>query len=324
MRVVITGAAGYVGSVLVAELLKLDCNIIAIDTFWFGENSLIDHPNLKKIKSDICELDFNNIIMEDDIVVHLACISNDPSFDLDISFSKKINFEASYKLINICNQKKIKRFIYASSSSVYGLKNTEQVTEDLSLEPITPYAFYKAEVEKILKNKIWEFDYVILRPATVCGLSPRLRLDVVVNMLTAQAYFTQKITVFGGNQFRPQLHIHDMVSAYILCIFSTSMFQGEIYNVGEKNYTVFEIAQIISQNINAPVNIVTKDILDNRSYRLTSKKFLKDKNFSPKYNVQKAIVELIDFFNKNKKLNWQDSCYHNVLFCKTLLSNTKL
>lgn len=324
MRVVITGAAGYVGSVLVAELLKLDCNIIAIDTFWFGENSLIDHPNLKKIKSDICELDFNNIIMEDDIVVHLACISNDPSFDLDISFSKKINFEASYKLINICNQKKIKRFIYASSSSVYGLKNTEQVTEDLSLEPITPYAFYKAEVEKILKNTKWEFDYVILRPATVCGLSPRLRLDVVVNMLTAQAYFTQKITVFGGNQFRPQLHIHDMVSAYILCIFSTSNFQGEIYNVGEKNYTVFEIAQIISQNINAPVNIVTKNILDNRSYRLTSKKFLKDKNFIPEYNVQKAILELIDFFNKNRKLNWQDSCYHNVLFCKTMLSNTKL
>ncbi len=324
MRVVITGAAGYVGSVLVAELLKLDCNIIAIDTFWFGENSLIDHPNLKKIKSDICELDFNNIIMEDDIVVHLACISNDPSFDLDISFSKKINFEASYKLINICNQKKIKRFIYASSSSVYGLKNTEQVTEDLSLEPITPYAFYKAEVEKILKNTKWEFDYVILRPATVCGLSPRLRLDVVVNMLTAQAYFTQKITVFGGNQFRPQLHIHDMVSAYILCIFSTSKFQGEIYNVGEKNYTVFEIAQIISQNINAPVNIVTKNILDNRSYRLTSKKFLKDKNFIPEYNVQKAILELIDFFNKNRKLNWQDSCYHNVLFCKTMLSNTKL
>lgn len=324
MRVVITGAAGYVGSVLVAELLKLDCNIIAIDTFWFGENSLIDHPNLKKIKSDICELDFNNIIMEDDIVVHLACISNDPSFDLDISFSKKINFEASNKLINICNQKKIKRFIYASSSSVYGLKNTEQVTEDLSLEPITPYAFYKAEVEKILKNTKWEFDYVILRPATVCGLSPRLRLDVVVNMLTAQAYFTQKITVFGGNQFRPQLHIHDMVSAYILCIFSTSKFQGEIYNVGEKNYTVFEIAQIISQNINAPVNIVTKNILDNRSYRLTSKKFLKDKNFIPEYNVQKAILELIDFFNKNRKLNWQDRCYHNVLFCKTMLSNTKL
>lgn len=323
MRIIITGGAGYVGSLLVPELLKRNHEVYVIDTFWFGNHNLESHENLKLIQGDIRSFDFKSFLKTGDTVIHLACISNDPSFDLDPKFSKEINLDASLKLIISANEAKIKRFIYASSSSVYGLKKDKNVTENLSCEPITLYAVYKAEVENILNSKHNKIDSIILRPATLCGAASRVRLDVVLNLLVAQAFFEKKITVFGGDQYRPQLNIRDMVDVYIKFTEFSEVFGKKTYNVSFANYTVTELAKMVCEAFQDKIDIEYLPIFDERSYRVDSSKIRNEIGLYQNYDMHNAIRSLINLFNEHKIQDWKSELYHNVKMMKRILNDEK-
>ena len=217
MRIFITGGAGYVGSSLVPKLLELGHEVTVFDLMIYGEEILTNHKKLKKIKGDLRNIELlENKIRGHDIVIHLACISNDPSFELNPKLGKSINYDAFEPLVKISRDNNISRFIYASSSSVYGVKKEKNVTEDMILEPLTDYSKFKGGCEKILnKYKSDNFITTTIRPSTVCGYAPRQRLDLVVNILTNHAFHNRKIKVFGGKQLRPNIHIDDMVGSYI-------------------------------------------------------------------------------------------------------------
>lgn len=231
----ITGGAGYVGAMLVPRLLEEGYKVTVLDLMIYGEDVLKDHHNLTKIKGDIRDQDvLNKTIPGHDSVIHLACISNDPSFELNPNLGKSINLDAFRPLVEISKKNGVKRFIYASSSSVYGIKEEPNVTEDFTLEPLTDYSKFKADCEKIL-NQYLSDDYttVTIRPATVCGYSPRQRLDVVVNILTNLAYHKREISVFGGGQLRPNIHIDDMVDAYLVLLRAPKeKIAGDVFNAG--------------------------------------------------------------------------------------------
>ena len=216
-KIFITGGAGYVGSALVPKLLNLNYNVTVLDLMIYGEDVISNHPNLNKINGDIRDINLlKKIIPGHDIVIHLACISNDPSFELNPKLGKSINLDAFEPLVEISKKNKIKKFIYASSSSVYGIKTEKNVTEDMSLEPLTDYSKFKGECEKILnKYKSDEFVTTTIRPSTVCGYAKRQRLDLVVNILSNHAFHNRQIMVLGGKQLRPNIHINDMVDSYL-------------------------------------------------------------------------------------------------------------
>ena len=234
-KILITGGAGYVGAVLTPSLLTKGYKVTVIDLMIYGEEVLKKNDNLTVIKGDIRDTKLlKEIIPGHDVVIHLACISNDPSFELNPTLGKSINLDAFTPLVEISKKNKVKRFVYASSSSVYGLKDEKDVNEEMSLEPLTEYSKYKADCEEILnKNKSEEFTPTTIRPATVCGYSPRQRLDLVVNILTNLAFNKRNITIFGGDQLRPNIHIQDMIRAYELVIEApVEKVSGEIFNVG--------------------------------------------------------------------------------------------
>ena len=244
-RIFITGGAGYVGSKLVPKLLELDYIVTVLDLMIYGEEVLSDHKNLKKIKGDIRNQNLlEKILPGHDAVIHLACISNDPSFELNPTLGKSINLDAFDPLVKLSLKSKIRQFIYASSSSVYGIKNVKDVTEDMKLEPLTDYSRFKGECEKILnKHSSDEFITTTIRPSTVCGYAKRQRLDLVVNILTNHAFHNRKIKVFGGQQLRPNIHIDDMVDSYLTVLKADkNKINREIFNVGFKNQTVNELA----------------------------------------------------------------------------------
>ena len=219
-KIFITGGAGYVGSALVPKLLNLGYEVTVLDLMIYGQEVLDDHKKLTKIQGDIRDQDLlKKILPGHKYLIHLACISNDPSFELNPTLGKSINLDAFEPLVKISIKSKIQRFIYASSSSVYGIKKEKNVHENLKLEPLTDYSKFKVDCEKILNNYTSaEFETVIIRPATVCGYAKRQRLDVVVNILTNLAYHKRKITVYGGEQLRPNIHIDDMVNVYLRSI----------------------------------------------------------------------------------------------------------
>jgi nucleoside-diphosphate-sugar epimerase len=321
-KILITGAGGYVGTKLVEKLLENKYQVIALDTYWFNQTEQINNVNLEVIKADLRYVELDSILANVDKVVHLASISNDPSYELNPIFSKEINYYASLRLIEACKKSKISRFIFASSSSVYGVKEEENVTECLALDPLTDYSRYKLKIEEVLlNNKLINFDVVILRPATICGPSPRMRLDVIGNIFSAQGFFDKKITVHGGGQYRAQLHIDDMIRAYEMCLFEQKNFDGAIYNISEKNYLVSELASLVGEILNNEVEIITQSTQDHRSYRINSEKIKAERGFSAIFSGKNAIEDNLIFFEKNAGINWKDDKFHNIKTIAKILDN---
>jgi nucleoside-diphosphate-sugar epimerase len=292
--ILITGGGGYVGSVLVNYFLEKNKKIIVLDTFWFG-NYLPKHKNLKIIKGDTRFFD-EKILKDVSSVVHLANVANDPAVDLNPTLSWEINVLATYNLISKCIKYKVKQFIFASSGSVYGVKKDARVTEDLSLIPISTYNKTKMVAERVLMSYSNQIKIHCIRPATVCGLSPRMRFDVSVNDLTIQALTKKKITVFGGNQIRPNIHINDMVNLYDFFINNPNIKSG-FYNAGFENISIMSIAKLVSKVTNAKIE-VTK-LIDQRSYRQDSTKILK-LGFKNKFKVIDAINDIKKAFELKK------------------------
>jgi nucleoside-diphosphate-sugar epimerase len=300
-KIFITGGAGYVGSVLTPYLLYKGYEVTVFDLMLYGD-SLSKNKNLNIIKGDIRNIKLlNKTIKSHDVVLHLACISNDPSFELNPALGKEINLDAFEPLVEISRSLGVKRFVYASSSSVYGVKKEENVHEDMSLEPLTDYSKFKAHCEKILlKYNSPNFTTVVLRPATVCGYSPRQRLDLVVNILTNLAYHKREITIFGGEQLRPNIHIKDMVRAYELFLKADSKkINGKIFNIGFENLTVNQLANEVQKVIGLDVKVKKLPTNDNRSYHISSKKIQDELGFVTNFNIINAIEDLKEAFEKN-------------------------
>ena len=300
-KILITGGAGYVGAVLTPSLLKKGYKVTIIDLMIYGEEVLEKNDNLTIVKGDIRNLELlTKIIPGHDVVIHLACISNDPSFELNPTLGKSINLDAFTPLVEISKKNKVKRFIYASSSSVYGLKDEKNVNEKMSLEPLTEYSKFKADCEEILnKNKSEEFTPITIRPATVCGYSTRQRLDLVVNILTNLAFNKRNITIFGGDQLRPNIHIKDMIRAYELVIEAPiEKVSGEIFNVGYENMKVKEIANLVKNVVGPDVTLEYKKTDDNRSYHISSTKIENKLGFKAKFTVQDAVQDIKNALEK--------------------------
>ena len=304
MHILVTGGCGYIGTNLTNRLLDDGYQVTVVDLMWFG-NYLEDHENLRVIKSDIREID--QVPMKGiDSIIHLANIANDPTGDLNPKLTWEVNVLASMLLIEKAIKNGVKQFIYASSGSVYGIKDEPEVTEDLSLLPISDYNKTKMISERVLLSYHDKINLHIIRPATVCGYSPRMRLDLSVNLLTMQALTNGEITVFGGNQTRPNIHMNDMIGVYLHFLELGEKAIG-IYNAGFENISILELANRIKKNITTKVCIQESN--DPRSYRQNSDKLIST-NFIPKFTVDDAIKEIIVLYNQNK-LEEKDS-YYNV------------
>ena len=309
MKILLTGGCGYIGTNLTEALLDLGHYVTVVDIMWFG-NYLNPHKNLNIIQSDIRDIDA--IPMKGiDTVMHLANIANDPTGDLNARLTWEVNALSSKFLIEKAIENNVKQFIFASSGSVYGIKEESQVTEDLSLVPITDYNKTKMISESVLLSFRDEITLNIVRPATVCGYSPRMRLDLSVSLLTMHALTKGKITVFGGKQIRPNIHINDMVSVYLHLLNLDSKDAG-IYNAGFENISILDIANKVCDQI--PSEIVVTESDDPRSYRLNSDKLLKT-GFRPKWNVENGIEEVIKAY-KEGQLEVEDRYYNMKVMMK--------
>ena len=324
-NIFVTGGAGYVGSSLVPLLLKRGYGVTVLDLMIYGENVLPKHDKLRIVKGDIRNQELlKKIIPEHEYVIHLACISNDPSFELNPTLGKSINLDSFTPLVEISKSCGVKLFIYASTSSVYGIKNEKKVDEKMNLEPLTDYSRYKVDCEKILlRYQSDNFTTSIIRPATVCGYSPRQRLDLVVNILTNFAFNIREIKVFGGNQLRPNIHIKDMINAYLCMIESPkNLTAGEIFNVGYDNQSINSIALLVKNVIGSDVKIVNVQSNDNRSYHISSKKIEKILGFKSKFTVGEAVHDLKKAFQKNLLPNsLNDEKYFNIKRMKSIKLN---
>ncbi len=291
MMVLVTGACGYKGSVLVPKLLRAGHEVVAFDAMWFG-NELVPHPDLKVVRGDVRNID--DIPLDGiDAIVHLASVANDPCGDLDPKLTWEISCLATMQLADRAVRRGIKRFVYASSGSVYGVKDELQVTEDLELVPISEYNKTKMCAERIMLSYASDMVVQIVRPATVCGFSPRMRLDVSVNMLTMQALRNGRITVFGGDQTRPNIHIDDITDLYIFLLDHPQ--HAGIYNAGFENLSINEIAGLVTKHVAAEVSITPSN--DPRSYRVNSDRLLAT-GFRPKKKVEDAIIEIVGMYGQ--------------------------
>jgi len=334
-KIFITGGSGYVGNVLVQRLLKKGHVVTSFDSgfYGYGNHDLISNKNFKLIKADLRDKKkLNESIKGNDIVLHLACVSNDPSFELDPKISKEINFDIFESLVKISKKNGIRKFIYCSTGSVYGFSKAKKVTETQKLVPMTQYNTYKAKCEPILFNfGDKNFLTTIIRPATVCGYSPRMRFDLTVNILTNQAYNNSLIKVFGGEQFRPNIHIIDMCRVYeALLSAEENKINCQIFNTGFKNYKIKDIAlkikNIFKKKLDREIILEKISSDDKRSYRLNSEKFEKVLNFKFKYDIDYAINELIYSFERKlfKKDTLEDINYFNVKKMQFLFNKNEI
>ena len=301
-KIFITGGAGYVGSYLVPFLLEKGYQITVYDLMLYGSSFFKKHKNLNLINGDIRNQEnLKKNIKGNDAVIHLACISNDPSFELNPALGKEINLDAFEPLVKISKDNGIKRFIYASSSSVYGIKKEKDVYEEMILEPLTDYSKFKADCENILlKHSSENFSGVTIRPATVCGYALRQRLDLSVNILTNLAYNQRKIKVFGGNQLRPNIHIKDMAEVYLKTLQSPKeKISGKIFNAGYENQSIINIAKIVKSVVGEDVSISIVETNDNRSYHISSQKIKNELDFVAKNTIKDAVIDLCNAFKKN-------------------------
>ena len=315
-KILITGGAGYVGSLLTEDLTNRGYEVTVIDLMIYGEEVLKKKKNLHIFKGDIRDQNLlKKIIPGHEVIIHLACISNDPSFELNPTLGKSINLDSFLPLVEISRKSNVKRFIFASSSSVYGIKMEKDVHENMSLNPLTDYSKYKMECEKILlKYKSKEFVPIVIRPATVCGYSPRQRLDVVVNIFANLGFNNREIKIFGGNQLRPNIHIKDMIDAYLILIEADdNKVSGEIFNAGYENISVLDLAKLTKNVLGDDIKLKNIDSNDNRSYHISSKKIKNLLKFSPKYTIKNAIEDLKDAFEKKLLPNsLEDEKYFNI------------
>ena len=315
-KIFITGGAGYVGAILIPYLLDKGYKITVLDLMIYGDNVLPNHSSLNILKGDIRDKDLLKKEMTGhDSVIHLACISNDPSFELNPKLGKSINLDAFRPIVEIAKSSGVKRFIYASSSSVYGIKEEKDVDEEMSLSPLTDYSKFKAECERILSEyQSKNFTTVTIRPATVCGYSPRQRLDVVVNILTNLAYHKREITVFGGDQLRPNIHIADMAKAYLILLESPKeIISGKIYNAGYENQSVKELAETVRLVVGEDVKLTITPTDDNRSYHISSNKIKKELGFKATHTIRESVQDLCNAFDKKLLVNSLDNeMYFNI------------
>lgn len=311
-EIFITGGAGYVGAVLIPKLLLKGYRVKVLDLYTYGKDvfdGIKDRSRLEEVEGDICDTELlKKEIPGADALIHLACISNDPTFALNPALSRKVNFEAFEPLVKIAQQSGVRRFIYASTCSVYGVSDAPEVTEDHPLVPLTDYNKYKGLCEPVLlEYQSKNFVPVIIRPATVCGYSPRQRFDLTVNILTNHAYNKGKITVFGGGQERPNIHIEDITDLYVqLLEFPDEKIAGQTYNAGFENRKVSDLAELVAKVIQKELPqrgrpaIETQSSEDIRSYRISSKKIGKELGFVPRRTLSDAVRDLITAFQAGK------------------------
>src|SRR5499427_3035264 len=328
-NVLVTGGAGYCGSLLVPQLLAEGYNVTVYDLLYFGDSFLPkDNPRPKVISGDIRDLaKLNSALQNQDVVLSLACISNDASFELDESLSTTINLDAFEPMVVTAKKAGVKRFVYASSSSVYGVSDKPNVTEDHPLVPLTLYNKYKGMCEPLLlKHTDDRFVGVIFRPATVCGYAPRLRLDLSVNILTNHAVTNNKITVFGGSQMRPNLHILDYCDAVQLLLDAPDdKVANEVFNVGYQNMSIMDIALLVKRVVErefpekGEIGIVKTPSDDKRSYHINSDKIRRVLGYVPKHTIEQAVSDLCRAFKDRRFRNsMSDDIYFNVRRMKNL------
>lgn len=304
-RVLVTGGAGYVGSRLIPALLAAEHEVVVLDLYLYGDvfDPLRPNPALTEIKGDLRDpATVARALTGCDAAIHLACISNDPSFDLNPDLGRSINYDCFRPLVRAAKEAGVRRFVYASSSSVYGIKEDENVTEDLPLLPLTDYSKYKAMCEDVLaEEQAPGFVTLTVRPATVCGYAPRLRLDLSVNILTNHAINAGQIKVFGGSQKRPNIHIDDMVAFYLRALeWDDAAINGKTFNVGYENYSIMEIAEMVRDVVGTDVSIMVTPTDDLRSYHISSSKAQRELGFTPSHSIKDAVRDLKVAFDAGK------------------------
>ena len=328
-NILVTGGAGYVGSLLSPQLLELGYKVAVYDIMYFGDEFLPKgNPDLKIVQGDIRDVKKLSAALKGiDVVINLACISNDASFELDEKLSTSINLDAFEPMVIAAKQAGVKRFIYASSSSVYGVSEAPDVTEEHPLVPLTLYNKYKGMCEpRLFKHQSPGFVCVTIRPATLCGYAPRQRLDLSVNILTNHAINNRTITVFGGSQMRPNLHVQDMVELYkLLLTVPDEKIAGEIFNAGFQNMSIMEIARIVKRVVQemfpekGEIPIVTTPTDDIRSYHVNSDKIQRMLGFKPQHTIEDAVRDLCAAVKAGKLPNsMDDNFYFNVRRLKEL------